>query len=787
MKRSIHWFALLGVAFVLALVSTAQAQRPYIGYVYPAGAQQGTLAQVRLGGQGLDDVEEVLVSGTGVTARLVEYHRRLNNQEVQLLNEQLRLLKKASASSGKGAGSGSASGSTMMMEENSMMMMAAAPGAEGGNAGGAGGDARNKALSTQELLAKVEKRLQGWVQTPACASIASLAFVELIISPEAEPGNRELRLVTPRGVSNPLTFNIGQVPETCRKPMKTATIQILGKEAQALRKRPLDEAEVRIALPCTVNGQIAAGEVNRYRFEARKGQKLVISTQARELVPFIADAVPGWFQPVIVLQDAKGREVAFNDDFRFKPDPLILFTVPEDGEYVCTIHDSIYRGREDFVYRMTIGELPFVTHIFPLGGQAGTAFAVDVDGWNIPDEEKAAPPSRSVSAGVYEFAVKQRGIVSNPVYYALDLLPDEFDREPNNTIATAQAIEPLRVINGRIDKTDDRDVFKFEGRAGQAVALEVMARRLDSPLDSLIKITDAAGRVVAFNDDREDLAAGINTHHADSSLVATLPADGSYYVHISDTARKGGPEYGYRLRISDPRPDFDLRIIPSSLSVRANGTATVTVQAARRDGYAGPINLSLRNPPAGFTASPVAIPAGQNIGRLNLRVPRNALPKPVSISIIGMARVGALEVVREAVPAEDRMQAFLWRHLVPANDFKVLVMDPSRQPSPKRLARVRTPPPPPAPASTAPSSTAPAPTTSAQPASAATAKNGTTPAPTAGATTAPAAAPAVEAPKPKFTKQQIAGRLRQLKLLYEEGLLTEDFYDTKVAECETNS
>jgi hypothetical protein len=38
--------------------------------------------------------------------------------------------------------------------------------------------------------------------------------------------------------------------------------------------------------------------------------------------------------------------------------------------------------------------------------------------------------------------------------------------------------------------------------------------------------------------------------------------------------------------------------------------------------------------------------------------------------------------------------------------------------------------------------------------------------------------------KPKFTKQQIAGRLRELKLLYEDGLLTADFYEQKVAQCE---
>ena len=38
--------------------------------------------------------------------------------------------------------------------------------------------------------------------------------------------------------------------------------------------------------------------------------------------------------------------------------------------------------------------------------------------------------------------------------------------------------------------------------------------------------------------------------------------------------------------------------------------------------------------------------------------------------------------------------------------------------------------------------------------------------------------------KPKFTKQQVAGRLRTLKLLFEEELLTDDFYDLKTAECE---
>jgi hypothetical protein len=36
----------------------------------------------------------------------------------------------------------------------------------------------------------------------------------------------------------------------------------------------------------------------------------------------------------------------------------------------------------------------------------------------------------------------------------------------------------------------------------------------------------------------------------------------------------------------------------------------------------------------------------------------------------------------------------------------------------------------------------------------------------------------------KFTRSQVSGRLRMLKQLFEEGLLTNEFYLLKVAECE---
>ena len=114
-------------------------------------------------------------------------------------------------------------------------------------------------------------------------------------------------------------------------------------------------------------------------------------------------------------------------------------------------------------------------------------------------------------------------------------------------------------------------MFQFTGRAGETVVAEVFARRLDSPLDSVLKITDASGKLLAYNDDYEDPQAGTNTHDADSYLSLKLPADGTYYVHLGDTARCGGEEYAYRLRIGPPQPDFALFCVPSSIAAAQQG------------------------------------------------------------------------------------------------------------------------------------------------------------------------------------------------------------------------
>jgi len=695
----IQWLAIVSLAITMAVAPSVRAQRSYIGYAYPAGGKQGTTFQVRLGGQGLDGVHEVRVSGTGVTAKLQAYHWQISPQDSQLLRQQLNELQ------------------------------------------------RNKKPTPAQtnLIAKIEYRLRNYVQQPHNRSISSLVYVEIKIAPDAPPGEREIRVITARGPSNPLVFHVGLVPEYVRKPMRTSQRQLLGKENLALRNRPTDEAEERIKIPCTVNGQIASREVNTYRFTAPKGQRLVITTYARQLIPYIADAVPGWFQPVIALYDAQGKELAYNDDYRFKPDPVLLFEVPKDGEYVLAIFDSIYRGREDFVYRINIGDLPFISNVFPLGGRINEQVTISIRGFNI-NADRYTLNLAGVKPGLYPFTLGSRERQTNRVAFMVDTLPECFEKETDNNAAVQRVASPI-IINGRINKTDDWDVYEFSGSAGQTVVAEVYARRLDSPLDSVLKLTDSKGKLIGFNDDCEDLSSGLDTHHADSYILAKLPDNGLYYVHIGDAGRHGGEEYAYRLRISPPRPDFALRLVPSSAGLRGKDTANVSVYAIRKDGFNGPISIGLKGTPTNFTAQAASLSASQPMTRFAIRGTSASAQQMINLHVEGRAKVDNKEIVHDAVPAEDRMQAFLWRHLVPAEEFLVTSFPYSFEPPNKR-----TPP-------TLPSSATVTKTSTSK------------------ATSSPDK-------KGKFSKGSVAGRLRQLRRIYEDGLFTDSFYLAKVAECE---
>jgi hypothetical protein len=634
------------LAHALAFLALAVLGRaaPNLGFAYPAGGQRGTTVTVSVGGQQLTGASAAYFSIPGAEAKVVSVDKPLSQREFNDAREkQQELQQKRSAA--RAAAKDPKAEKVVFTE------------------------ADEKALeAVRQLLTKRPIRLT----TPA---IAETVVLEVKLPADAKPGDYDFRVRTPQGLSNPLVFQVSEIPESVA-PAITSSINppasTAGREAEI--RNPAKKSAREVKSPVVVNGQIMPGEVDRIRFPAKQGEKLTLAVSARTLIPYLADAVPGWFQVSLAVYDPQGREIAYDDHYRFSPDPVLTCVAAMDGDYTVEIKDSIYRGREDFVYRIAIGELPFLSGIFPLGSGSRGAATFDLDGWNLPSEHLTIPAGER-SAGTFLLAVRNQGRLSNSVKFAVDSAPEVMEATaPHHTRAAAQAIPFPALINGRIAGPDDHDFYTFEGKAGQSIVAEVLARRLQSPLDSVLELTDAAGKRLALNDDFEDKGAGLLTHQADSRISVTLPADGKYFLRLSDAQHRGGRDYAYRLRVSPPKPDFELRIVPSTLNVRAGSSLPVTIYALRHDGFAGEIVLGLKDAPRGFVLSGARIPAGQDKVQVTLTAATAPQEEPTNLQVIGRGGEGDQAIFHSAVPADDMMQAFLYRHLVVARELKVNVI-----------------------------------------------------------------------------------------------------------------
>jgi hypothetical protein len=115
------------------------------------------------------------------------------------------------------------------------------------------------------------------------------------------------------------------------------------------------------------------------------------------------------------------------------------------------------------------------------------------------------------------------------------------EKEPNNGFKEAQPISLGAVVEGAIAGSMDVDVYRFEGKAGQQVVVEVQAARLGSALDSFLTLYNDRAQVL---DSCDDIPGS-----TDSRIEVKLPTDGVYYAAVSDAHDTGGPLHVYRLTV----------------------------------------------------------------------------------------------------------------------------------------------------------------------------------------------------------------------------------------------
>src|SRR5437867_3392801 len=221
----------------------------------------------------------------------------------------------------------------------------------------------------------------------------------------------------------------------------------------------------------------------------------------------------------------------------------------------------------------------------------------------------------TVPAGIGAVQLATTNGVSNLHLVLIDDLPGVAESGTNKSIASAQELKLPVAVDGNSEELSF-DYYAFKAKKGQRVSVEVVANRLGSPLDPVVRLLDAAGKELLYCDD--DPAAG-----TDSRVSFTSPATGRYVIELRDIGYQGGSKYWYRLRVGD----FPLASAPFPPGARQGSQTKVMFVGRAVDGVRP---VSLRVPEdATCVRLNARFPGGQACGFVTLATSR--LPEVMEI------------------------------------------------------------------------------------------------------------------------------------------------------------
>ncbi len=426
---------------------------------------------------------------------------------------------------------------------------------------------------------------------------------DLKLASDATPGVRHLRMWTSQGVTQPLKFVVGDLPEVVE---------------EELDGKPIP---VPVTLPVTVNGRAFPSEdVDVWAVMLKKGEVLTVASEN--------DRIKTPMEPHITLRTPDGRELAEADP-RSTGD-VLRFTAPADGVYHVQIRDAAYKGGPGFVYRFTMTTGPWADSAFPLGGKRGSTVKVQLAGPGTAKEPVAVAIPKEASG---PFAAK---LATNPVWLDADDLPEVLETEATKSDA-GQDVPVPGIANGRIASPGDAEVWAFDAKKGQSFEIELRAARLGSPLIGVLAVLDPTGKEVAAAEPR-DVA------NPDPEVRFTAAVDGKHRVRVKDKFRsRGGPGFAYRLKVRVPQPGFELSIPQASFAVVRGGQVPVKVNATRLGGYNGPITLKFEGLPEGVApAVPPVIQPGQNGIDVQLKADAAAKIASARVRVVGTGWANSL-------------------------------------------------------------------------------------------------------------------------------------------------
>lgn len=246
---------------------------------------------------------------------------------------------------------------------------------------------------------------------------------------------------------------------------------------------------------------------------------------------------------------------------------------------------------------------------YPNGAQRGTTVALDLQGEGLPDTATLVVDGEGIAAsrpfqkgkgtvvvaaeavpGIRHLRLAGPAGISTPRPFAVGILPEILEKEPNQDPSQAQEIASLPVVvNGELVRRPDIDTFRIRLSRGECLVIAGESRALGAPTNLLVRIRDAAGR---------ELLVQMDSRTRDPLLGFTAPAEGDYYVELSDILNNySNIDSAYVYRVVFTRGPWIDRVHPAG--VQAGVASRVEVFGWNLGGRPGPGSVSEEvRPPA---------------------------------------------------------------------------------------------------------------------------------------------------------------------------------------------
>jgi hypothetical protein len=436
---------------------------------------------------------------------------------------------------------------------------------------------------------------------------ANRIAIEITLDRAALPGLYNLRLANSHGVSAARVVAVDHLPQRGWEPK-------------------LSE------LPTALHGTLAGSGKLTTAFAGKAGQTVLCEIEAQRLGSKV--------RPVLHLSNESGRRLAWAMPGTAPGgDARLSTTLPADGLYTVEVHDMQYAAGTPGNVRLKLGSWQYADAVFPPAVRRGQTATVELlgnpAGRRVPVQaggDAAAVPAPWADPAAAS-GMRPRVLLSD--------LPEVVE----NNGATVPEVTALPVaLNGRIAKPGETDRYRLAVRPGTRLRFEVFADRLGSPMDAVLKLERDNGTLLVQADD----APG----SPDPVLDFTVPVDvKTLVVAIEDLHGRGGSNLVYRVLVRSAEPvsaikDFRLFVPGGELNVPAGGSRVVEIDV-ERDGYAGPLRLSLDGSPAGVQVQGVDVPAGAN-GALLVLTGSGTSPSSALASLRGTNLDPKEKIVRTA-------------------------------------------------------------------------------------------------------------------------------------------